>query len=139
ARPDSQEGGGGTRRRYCGDQRVTHPVALVTGASGGIGEAIAQVLAEEGEDLVLVARSEDGLRRVAAAIRARTGRTVATVPLDLECRSAVDALRVRLAAEDLAVRHLVNNAGYGLCGDVADLPREGQLGMIDLNCRALTD
>jgi hypothetical protein len=118
---------------------VTHAVALVTGASGGIGEAIAHVLAEQGEDLFLVARSQDALQRVAVAIRSRTGRTVTILPLDLERRDAADVLRARLAAENLTVRHLVNNAGYGLCGDVADLPREGQVGMIDLNCRALTD
>ncbi|MDQ0467933.1 SDR family NAD(P)-dependent oxidoreductase [Labrys wisconsinensis] len=118
---------------------MTRPVALVTGASGGIGEAIAHVLAEEGEDLVLVARSEAGLERVAAAIRARTDRAVLVLALDLERRDAADVLRARLAQEGLTVRHLVNNAGYGLCGEVAELPREGQLGMIDLNCRALTD
>lgn len=115
------------------------PVALVTGASGGIGEAIARILADQGEDLVLVARSAERLEAVADDIRGKTGRFVLAIPLDLEDRGAADALSSILAARGFTVRHLVNNAGYGLAGDVAELPREGQTGIVDLNCRALLD
>jgi short-subunit dehydrogenase len=114
-------------------------IALVTGASGGIGEAIAHVLAREGEELVLVARSAERLAAVASAIASATGRRPTVIPLDLEQRGAVDAIRAKLAQEGLVVRHLVNNAGYGLAGDVAELPRDGQCGIVDLNVRALLD
>jgi short-subunit dehydrogenase len=118
---------------------VTKPVALVTGASGGIGEAIARQLAARGEDVVLVARSADRLASIASSISAASGRAVAHHALDLADRDAAERLGARLRQDGIHVRHLVNNAGYGLAGDVADLPREGQLGIIDLNCRALTD
>jgi uncharacterized protein len=118
---------------------VTAPVAVVTGASGGIGAALARALAEDGEDLVLVARSAERLGEVARQIRAGTGRRVVTVPVDLEDRRAVEVIRAALADEAVTVRHLVNNAGYGLAGDVVDLPRDGQTGIVDLNCRALLD
>jgi short-subunit dehydrogenase len=118
---------------------VTKPVALVTGASGGIGEAIARQLAARGEDIVLVARSADRLAGVASSIAAASGRAVAHHALDLADREAAECLTARLRQDGLHVRHLVNNAGYGLAGDVTDLPRQGQLGIIDLNCRALTD
>lgn len=118
---------------------MSHPVALVTGASGGIGEALARQLAAEGEDLVLVARSGSRLATVAAEIRREYGREVTALALDLERTDAGDILAAKLAEAGLTVRHLINNAGYGLCGDVADLPLTGQLGIVDLNCRALID
>ncbi len=118
---------------------MTRPVALVTGASGGIGEAIARQLAARGEDVVLVARSADRLACVASSIAAASGRAVAHHAIDLADPDAAERLGARLRQDGHKVRHLVNNAGYGLAGDVADLPREGQLGIIDLNCRALTD
>ena len=118
---------------------MTRPVALVTGASGGIGEAFAHELAASGEDLVLVARSALRLEAVAQAIRSNTGRNVLGIAVDLEERGAADLIRDRIAAEGMVVRHLVNNAGFGLSGDVLDLPRDGQTGMVDLNCRALLD
>jgi uncharacterized protein len=115
------------------------PVALVTGASGGIGEAIARRLAAEGEDLVLVARSATALAVIAEDIAASTGRFVLPLPLDLEKPEAPEQLAAAIAGRGLLVRHLVNNAGYGLAGDMAELPRQGQLGIVDLNCRALLD
>ena len=118
---------------------MTRPVALVTGASGGIGEAFAHELAASGEDLVLVARSADRLEAVAQAIRQKTGRNVLTIAIDLEKPGAADLIRDRLGDEGARVRHLINNAGFGLSGDVIDLSRDGQIGMLDLNCRALLD
>ena len=116
---------------------MSRPIALVTGASSGIGEAIAHIMAEQGEDLFLVARSAGELERVQAAIIAATGRSVAILPLDLERHDAASLIEQALQRQDLSVRHLVNNAGFGLAGDMADLPVAGQLGMVDLNCRAV--
>lgn len=118
---------------------MTSPVALVTGASGGIGEALARQLAEQGEDLVLVARSAERLETVAAEIRSRTVRSVLAIAADLEQAGAADRIKQTLVEQGLVVRHLINNAGFGLSGDVADLPRAGQVGIVDLNCRSLLD
>lgn len=120
-------------------ETVRRPVALVTGASSGIGEEIARVLASEGEDLVLVARSEGALRSLADELSATYGHLVLPVALDLEQADAVDRLVALLAERGLAIRHLINNAGYGLAGDIMALPRRGQVGIVDLNCRALLD
>lgn len=116
---------------------MTRPIALVTGASSGIGEALAHALAEQGENLVLVARTHSELIRVQAEIRAATSCFVAIVPLDLERADAAAVLQAFLREQDLSVRHLINNAGFGLAGEMADLPAAGQIGMVDLNCRAL--
>lgn len=116
---------------------MSRPVALVTGASSGIGEALARALAEQGEDLLLIARTHGQLLRVQSEIAAATGRFVAVAALDLERADAAEAVRTVLREQDLSVRHLVNNAGFGLAGDMADLPVSGQVGMVDLNCRAL--
>ncbi|GLS17662.1 short-chain dehydrogenase [Labrys miyagiensis] len=116
---------------------MSRPVALVTGASSGIGEELARALAEQGEDLFLIARTESELVRVQGEIATATGRFVAILPLDLERADAAEMVRQASHAQDLSVRHLVNNAGFGLAGDMADLPAGGQVGMLDLNCRAL--
>jgi uncharacterized protein len=110
----------------------------VTGASGGIGEALAYRFAEGGYSLVLVARSADRLTSVADRVR-RQGGTVETVPLDLQSGDAGTILEAALDERGLTVDALVNNAGYGLAGDFLDLDLSDQLAMIDLNVRTLTD
>jgi short-subunit dehydrogenase len=114
-------------------------ITLITGASGGIGEAIAHVAARAGRRLVLVARSIDRLNAVADAIAAEGHARPEIIALDLGEAGAVDRLAEALAARGLAVAELVNNAGYGLVGLLAKGDRAGQLGMIDLNIRALTE
>lgn len=116
---------------------MSRPVALVTGASSGIGEELARALAEQGEDLLLISRTQSELARVQAEITAATGRFVVILPLDLERSDAVAAVEELVREQGLSIRHLVNNAGFGLAGDMADLPAAGQIGMVDLNCRAL--
>lgn len=81
--------------------------ALVTGASQGIGAATAKLLAEEGCDVMLVARSEAGLSKVAEEIRSTTGRNATVFAADLSSSSDID----RLAAAADPVDILVNNAG----------------------------
>ena len=113
------------------------PAVLVTGASGGIGADLARIFAHHGHDLVLVARSAEKLKALADEIES-TGRSrPLVVPCDLTAVGAVDALAARLEAEGVVVEILVNNAGYGLLGDVADLDPVAQMGIIDLNIRAL--
>src|SRR3712207_4237638 len=119
-------------------QGESRPAVVVTGASGGIGREIAKVAAQEGGPVVLVARSAEGLAATAEAVRAAGGEPF-TLPLDLSRPEAPAEVERFLAAQGLACDVLVNNAGYGLLGAVATLPREDQLGIVDLNIRALTD
>ncbi|MGB6651404.1 MAG: SDR family oxidoreductase [Xanthobacteraceae bacterium] len=115
------------------------PVALVTGASAGIGVELARVFAAQGHDLVLVARREDRLSAIADEIAA-AGRPRPTVlALDLERRDAVAMLAAQLSAQGLEPAYVINNAGFGLSGPAAKLSRDEQLAMIDLNVRALTE
>jgi hypothetical protein len=112
---------------------------LITGASGGIGEAFAELLATEGFGLVLVARNEGELNRVKGVISARHEVPVYVLPLDLGTAGSPEMLQAALNENGLAPDILINNAGFGLAGNAVDLSREEQLKMIDLNIRALTD
>ncbi len=115
------------------------PVALITGASAGIGVELARVFAAQGHELVLVARRQDRLAALADRIAA-SGRPRPTVlPLDLERRDAVATLVTELSARGVEPAFVVNNAGFGLSGRAAKLSRDEQLDMIDLNVRALTE
>jgi short-subunit dehydrogenase len=115
------------------------PVTLITGASAGIGTELARVFAANGHELVLVARREDRLTALADEIAA-TGRPRPTVlALDLEQRDAATRIAAELSSRGLEPANVVNNAGFGLAGAAAELDRDEQLGMIDLNIRALTE
>jgi uncharacterized protein len=119
-------------------QGESQPAIVVTGASGGIGREIAKVAASEGGPVVLIARSADALAGTAEEVRAAGGRPL-TLVLDLSRPEAPAEVERFLDAEGLVCDVLVNNAGYGLLGSAATLPREDQLGIVDLNIRALTD
>jgi short-subunit dehydrogenase len=98
-------------------RNVTRRTVLVTGASAGIGEAFADVVASEGFDLVLVARREDRLRAVAARLEAaHAGLRTFVLVADLGQRDAPTRLCEELASRGIAVDALVNNAGYGVSG-----------------------
>lgn len=115
------------------------PVTLITGASAGIGAELARVFAANGHELVLVARREDRLTALADEIAA-AGRPRPTVlALDLERRDAAARIATELTMRGLEPANVVNNAGFGLSGPAAELSRDEQLGMIDLNIRALTE
>jgi short-subunit dehydrogenase len=118
---------------------MENKLALITGASGGIGEAFGHVLATEGYDLMLVARRDQELHRVKGVIAARNPVAVHVIALDLNESGAVETLAAEMANRNLVPSIVVNNAGFGLTGFSAELSREEQLSMIDLNVRALTD
>ena len=113
------------------------PVVLVTGASGGIGADLARIFARHGHDLVLVARSKGQLEALADEIESIGRSRPLVVPCDLTAVGAVEMLAARLDAAGVVLEILVNNAGYGLLGEVADLDPAAQMGIIDLNIRAL--
>jgi short-subunit dehydrogenase len=99
---------------------TTRPLALVTGASSGIGAAFAIELARRGYDLVLTARRTDRLEALAARLAADHGARSTCITLDLDRAEAPQALAEDIHARGLAVEMLVNNAGYGLPGYLLD-------------------
>lgn len=114
-------------------------MALVTGASAGIGAALARALSRRGYDLALLARRGAALEALADEIEAGGRPRPATIALDLAAPGAVDAALAALPADRFALAALVNNAGFGLRGRADVLARADQIGLIDLNVRALTD
>jgi hypothetical protein len=121
------------------DVASPRPVALITGASSGIGAALAHIFARNGHEVVLAARRVPQLAGIAASIRAAGHRTPHILPVDLTRAGSAETVAQELAARNLEPSFLVNNAGYGLLGQAAKLDRTEQLAMIDLNCRSLTD
>ena len=115
------------------------PITLITGASAGIGADLARVFAAHGHELVLVARRQDRLEALADEIAAAGRPRPVVIAADLEQRDAVARIRGQLLQLDLEPEIVVNNAGFGLVGPAASLSRDEQLGMIDLNVRALTE
>jgi len=113
---------------------VTKAVALITGASAGLGVDFARQLSAQGKQLVLVARRRDRLDALAAEL----GNTRA-VEMDLSEAGAADRLMADLAAHGEQADLLVNNAGFGLTGRFAELDGRRQRQMIDLNCGALIE
>ena len=118
---------------------MTERVTLITGASAGIGAELARIFASRGHRVVLVARRDDRLAALAAEIAAAGGRVPITVSCDLQKADAGEKITAALAAETAEVEYLVNNAGYGLFGSAVELDRAEQLGIIDVNIRAMTD
>src|SRR3954468_25086667 len=121
------------------DAVEARPVTLITGASSGIGAALAHVFAQNGHEVVLAARRAPQLAEIAARIRALGHRAPHILPIDLHRRDSTEFIAQELSARNLEPAYLINNAGYGLLGPAAKLDRHDQLAMIDLNCRTLTD
>lgn len=115
------------------------PICLITGASSGIGAALAHEFASHGHELVLTARREPELNALADAIAANGHARPRIITADLGQPDGIAKLAAALKAAGLEPAILVNNAGFGLLGDVALLDRARQLAIIDLNNRALTD
>jgi len=112
---------------------------LITGASSGIGEVFARRLAERGENLLLVARSEDRLNALCNELGRARGVNCQTVALDLSEAGAPRRLFEETQRRGLEVDTLVNNAGFGSMGDFMSLDVERELNMIDLNVKSLVE
>ena len=117
----------------------TGQTALITGASAGIGVDLAECFAKGGYDLIITARSEPGLLDVAKRIVATHGVNVEVVSGDLGAINAGAKLASEIARRGFTIDVLVNNAGFGHAGGFGAEPKDPQLGMIDLNVRALTE
>jgi len=113
------------------------PVALITGASAGIGFEMAKIFAVRGYDLVVVARTAKKLKEIHTQIPAHT--IVTDIPLDLSLPNAAAKLFAATQKKKLKVDVLVNNAGFGSNGRFVELDRKNELQEIDLNVRTLTE
>lgn len=133
SRPRAFESQGSSEWAYSGRW------ALVTGASSGIGESFARLLAARGMNLVLSARRETKLQALARELGSRHPIRTIVVPADLSQPGAAAQLWQQAASQDRAIHLLVNNAGFGLYGAFHELPLETQSEMIALNCTALTE
>jgi short-subunit dehydrogenase len=115
------------------------PVALITGASAGLGAELARVFAHHGHELALVARRAPELTKLADELAAGGGARPLVIPADLTRRDAGAHVAGELRAHGCEPSFVVNNAGFGMMGHAARLDRAEQLAMIDLNARTLTD
>ncbi len=115
---------------------MTH--ALVTGASSGLGALFARELAATGTPLILTARRRERLDELAADLSAKGGSEAVVMPADLAQPGAAEALMAEVAERGLTVSTLINNAGFGLAGDIGDQPLDRILEMIQLNVVAMT-
>jgi len=115
------------------------PVTVITGASAGIGTALAHEFAAHGHELVLIARREQALSALADAIAATGAARPTVLRMDVARIDAARDIGEALARRGLEPEIVVNNAGFGLLGSADKLARADQLAMIDLNVRALTD
>ncbi|MGB7326670.1 MAG: SDR family oxidoreductase [Rubripirellula sp.] len=111
---------------------------LITGASSGIGWELAKQFAGGGDDVVLVARSEDKLNELADDVRKNYGVNATVVAMDLAKFDGVDDLCNQLENRSIQVDTLVNNAGFGALGKFADLSADRQTDMLMVNVVALT-
>lgn len=117
---------------------MSRPLALITGASTGIGRAFATALSARGYDLVLVARDTARLEALAKEVEAAHSTVSEVLTADLENGAAVATVEARLADADRPVELLVNNAGFGTFGKFHELPIPQEISEIGLNVVAVT-
>lgn len=115
------------------------PVTIVTGGSEGLGLALAGEFARHGHDLLLVARSPEGLEAARSDIAALSSVTVHVLAADLATPDGRDALKRDIAARGLHCQWLVNNAGIGHCGAFAEADPALLSALAELNVVALTE
>ena len=114
-------------------------VAVVTGASSGIGKELARLHASKGGDVVIVARREEALNEVKTELEGEYGVTVTCVAMDLTDPSAPQRLFDQMMSAGVKVDYLINNAGFGGHGRFVDRDWGKDRAMIQLNVTALCE
>jgi uncharacterized protein len=112
--------------------------ALITGASGGIGKAIAEQFAKAGNDVVIVARNLAELEKIANEWQTKYQITVTPIRADLAQNGSAQTLANDIIARKIEVAYLVNNAGFGLFGNFKDSELQDELEMMTINMTTLT-
>jgi short-subunit dehydrogenase len=113
-------------------------VALITGASSGIGKELAQIHAENGNDLIIIARSEPRLKELKDKIEKKYPVKVRVIAKDLSKAEAAQEIFDTVKVSGIEVEYLINNAGFGALGKFEEIPLDRQINMINLNIAALT-
>ena len=111
--------------------------ALITGASGGLGEEFAKQLAERGCDLVLVGRSEDKLQSLARRLEQQCKITATVLTADFASSDEMDHLISNLKTKGIDIDLLINNAGFGVFQRFLETPLDRQMEQVDVNVRAV--
>jgi uncharacterized protein len=114
-------------------------ISVVTGASSGIGAAIATELASRGHSLALVARREERLRTLATELTSTHGVAAEVIAVDLGEADERQRLADELRGKGRVVEVLVNNAGFGHQADFATSPRERMVDMVNINVETVVD
>ena len=117
---------------------MNNKVALITGASSGIGKEMAHIHAEKGGDVIIVARSEDKLNEQKKELESKHSIHVHVIAKDLTQSGAAKEVYEEIKTKGLKVDYLVNNAGFGGVGKFHERNIEDDLNMINLNVSALT-
>lgn len=112
---------------------VNTPTALITGASSGIGKALAENFAKDGYHLVLAARGVAKMQALADELQQRHGVTVTVIGADLETNEGAAKLHADIKHRGIVISALVNNAGYGSFGEFKDSALAAELAMMQLN------
>ncbi|NGQ93601.1 SDR family oxidoreductase [Brevibacillus sp. SYP-B805] len=112
--------------------------ALITGASGGIGKELAELFAQDGYHLVLVARSGEILQQLAAELSAQYKIQAEVIVKDLEDPSTAFEIYEEVREKGIHIDFLINNAGFGVYGEFVNTALQAELNMIDLNIKTLT-
>lgn len=117
---------------------TSKPVAFITGASSGIGLELAKVFARNGYNLVLVARNQKAMNRLAAELHHSYGTKAIVLPKDLSTPNAADELFRVLRKKKVSVDVLVNDAGFGTFGLFVESDIRNELHLLQVNIAALT-
>jgi short-subunit dehydrogenase len=113
-------------------------IALITGASSGIGKDLAYVYAENNYDLVLVARRKENLEKIKKEIEEKIKSKVEIFSMDLAGLNSAELLYEEIKQKNIDIQVLINNAGFGVYGDFIDADISGDEGMVLLNIMTLT-
>lgn len=115
------------------------PTSLITGASGGLGEKFAWLLAADHHDLVLVARSKEKLETLAKELSSTYGIRTTVLAYDLSQKDAIGSLLKEVKEKNLTIDILINNAGFGAYGKFYETTYDHEKQLIDVNISALTE
>lgn len=116
-----------------------HKIALITGASSGIGKALAYEMAKKKFDVILVARNKERLEKIANDIHEKFGVSTTSYQQDLSLPGAANELHEKIVQDQFRIDVLVNNAGFGDHSPFVDANQDKLMNMIQLNIGALTE